>query len=399
MLANAVVTISKAAAVGAEATATVDPKTGGISAIAVTSPGSGYTTVPDVAITAAGVTPTPASATAVISPGVIKSIAVDEPGFGFTTPTVNIAGGNPTPGSEATAVASGGVDNITLSRRRHRLCDPADRRSSPCRTCRAARHPPATATMDANGVVTAIDVVSPGSGYTSAPTVTILDANQVNPTAATAVATIGISQIDLTSGGQGYDSAPSVTISDSAAPQDKGASATATVAVKGAVTDINVTVAGAGYLTAGLKKFVDTLPGLGPSAANDLGQYIPVAVPDTTTYPGTDYYEIAVVQYRMKFHRDLPATLLRGYVQLSTDVVPGNRVALSNAQSRSGRRRHPDRGLHGRRRPSLPRADNRRQQEQAGPDSLPQPAADGRGRRSVPAGRHFPDGLRHGSRT
>ena len=25
----------------------------------------------------------------------------------------------------------------------------------------------------------------------------------------------------------------------------------------------------------------------------------------------------------MKFHRDLPATLLRGYVQLSTSVVPG----------------------------------------------------------------------------
>ena len=114
-----------------------------------------------------------------------------------------------------------------------------------------------------------------------------------------------------------------MTISDTVGVADKGASATATVAVKGAVTDITVTAPGSGYLTPGLKKFVDTLPGLGPNAANDLGQYIPVAVPDTTTYPGTDYYEIAVVQYRMKFHRDLPATLLRGYVQLSTSVVPG----------------------------------------------------------------------------
>jgi len=33
----------------------------------------------------------------------------------------------------------------------------------------------------------------------------------------------------------------------------------------------------------------------------------------------------------MKFHSQLPATLLRGYVQLSTSVVPGNQVALSNA--------------------------------------------------------------------
>jgi FtsP/CotA-like multicopper oxidase with cupredoxin domain len=53
-------------------------------------------------------------------------------------------------------------------------------------------------------------------------------------------------------------------------------------------------------------------------------------VPDTTTYPGTDYYEIGVVQYTHQFHKDLPPTLLRGYVQLSTAVVPGKRVPLVN---------------------------------------------------------------------
>ena len=128
---------------------------------------------------------------------------------------------------------------------------------------------------------------------------TILDGNQPNrDRRPPSTATIGIGQIDITSGGQGYDSAPTVTITDTVGVVDKGASATATVAVKGAVTGITVTSPGAGYLTPGLKKFVDTLPGLGPTAANDLGQYIPVAVPDTTTYPGTDYYEIAVVQYR-----------------------------------------------------------------------------------------------------
>ena len=148
---------------------------------------------------------------------------------------------------------------------------------------------------------------------------------------AIAVATIGIGQIDVTNGGQGYDSAPVVTITDTGGV-DRGASATATVAVLGAVTAVNVTNPGAGYLTPGLKKFVRTrCAGLGPSAPNNLGEYIPVAVPDTTTYPGTDYYEIGVVQYRQKFSSQLPATLLRGYVQLSTSVVPGNHVALSNA--------------------------------------------------------------------
>jgi FtsP/CotA-like multicopper oxidase with cupredoxin domain/fibronectin type 3 domain-containing protein len=82
--------------------------------------------------------------------------------------------------------------------------------------------------------------------------------------------------------------------------------------------------------TGGIRKFVNTLPGLGAGTANDLGQYIPVAVPDTTTYPGSDYYEIALVQYREKMHTDLPPTLLRGYVQLSTAVVPGARVPLFN---------------------------------------------------------------------
>ena len=48
----------------------------------------------------------------------------------------------------------------------------------------------------------------------------------------------------------------------------------------------------------------------------NLGQYMPIAVPDTTTFPGTDYYVIALVQYREQLHSDLPETLLREYVQL-----------------------------------------------------------------------------------
>ena len=78
-----------------------------------------------------------------------------------------------------------------------------------------------------------------------------------------------------------------------------------------------------------LRKFVDSLPGVGAAAANDLGRFIPVAVPDTTTYPGADYYEIAVRQYSEKLHRDLPQTRLRGYVQLNqgTDANGQNTVA------------------------------------------------------------------------
>lgn len=99
---------------GAQATATVDPKTGGISAITVTSPGAGYVVPPTVSISSPGIIPTAlASASAVISTGVVTSIAVNETGFGFTTPSVSFTGGSPT--SAATAQASGGIDNLTLS--------------------------------------------------------------------------------------------------------------------------------------------------------------------------------------------------------------------------------------------------------------------------------------------
>lgn len=317
---------------GAEATASVDPKTGAISGVTVTSPGDGYAVPPTVEITTAGVTPTTvAKATAKIATGVLTGINVNETGYGFTAPAVTLTGGNPTAGSEAHALASGAVDNLKLTDGGTGYqTQPLVNFSKP--DLADGEQATGSATMDSKGVVTGVVIANAGSGYTSAPTVTLTDASKTLPTqAAKAEATIGVTRIDVTDGGAGYSSTPTVTIADTVGTADKGASATAKVAVKGSVTDIVVTSPGAGYLTPGIKKFVDTLPGQGEANANDLGQYIPVAVPDTTTYPGTDYYEIAVVQYRMKFHRDLPATLLRGYVQLSTSVVPGKKVVLGNA--------------------------------------------------------------------
>ncbi|HYN72032.1 MAG TPA: hypothetical protein VES60_05975, partial [Nakamurella sp.] len=338
VLSDAVVEISGGGGTGAEATATVAPKTGAITGITVTSAGSGYTSSPTVAITS-GVTPTAtAAATAVLAEGVIEGIAVDEPGFGFAAPAVTIAGGDPT--AAGTAQASGGVDNVTVDSggggvyevQPVVVFDKPDLPDGVQATGTATMTSLDPSATPPSFTITSVDVVEAGSGYTSAPGVTIFDGTLTHeaPTPAKVTATIGIGKVDVTAGGTGYSSTPSVTIND-AGGVDRGASATATVAVARAVSKINVTAPGAGYLTPGLKKFVDTLPGLGPDQKNNLGQYIPVAVPDTTSYPGSDYYEVAVVQYRMKFHSDLPATLLRGYVQLSTGKVPGNHVSLTNA--------------------------------------------------------------------
>ena len=56
------------------------------------------------------------------------------------------------------------------------------------------------------------------------------------------------------------------------------------------------------------------------------GQYIPVATKEPAgleSYPGSDYYEIGLVEYYHQFHSALPPTLERGYVQLATAKVPG----------------------------------------------------------------------------
>ena len=87
----------------------------------------------------------------------------------------------------------------------------------------------------------------------------------------------------------------------------------------GGIPDYFGTTPNWAYTPTSVRKFVDPLPrlyvsGVSPSPAPGT-QYIPVAVPDTTTYPGSDYYEIELGQYTEKMHSDLPATTLRGYRQ------------------------------------------------------------------------------------
>jgi FtsP/CotA-like multicopper oxidase with cupredoxin domain len=78
---------------------------------------------------------------------------------------------------------------------------------------------------------------------------------------------------------------------------------------------VDYTVANYAYSPTYIKKFVDSLPGI--DTANNLSQQIPRAIADTATFPGCDYYEIALVEYHEKMHSSLPAggTKLRGYVQ------------------------------------------------------------------------------------
>jgi FtsP/CotA-like multicopper oxidase with cupredoxin domain len=150
-----------------------------------------------------------------------------------------------------------------------------------------------------------------------------------------------ISGFTLINGGSGYAN-PVVVITD---PTGTGATATATFDSTGAITgitgngtnytmpmvsivDVGVggtlltpTCGGAGQpvcgsgamataiigppYSGGMQKFKDALPALVQ------------ATPDKTTFPGSDFYIIGLVQYTAQMHADLPPTTLRGYCQLS----------------------------------------------------------------------------------
>lgn len=150
------------------------------------------------------------------------------------------------------------------------------------------------------GPIGLVTVDEPGTGYT-APTVTILDvfATGSGATATATVASGKITGISVVTPGIDY-TAPIVVIDD---PTGSGAAATASLGTT---------------LTGGIRKFVDSLPGLTEAGINNLGQFIPLAIPDTTTYPGDDYYEIELGKYTEQLHSDLPPTTLYGYRQTNS---------------------------------------------------------------------------------
>lgn len=223
----------------------------------------------------------------------------------------------------ATATAYGGVDQVLLADGGSGYVMPIVDFDMPDTPDGVQAKAHAEYNLD-TGVITAIVVDQPGSGYMSAPMVVIRDGTPFDPINhnggyASASSTLALSQILVDDFGSGYTAAPAVSITDNGGAGN-GAAATAYTDV-GAISAISLDAAGQGYVTdGGIRKFVDQLPMLGVPGSNpvknDLGQYMPVGVPDTTTFPEADYYVIALMQYREQMHSDLPPTLLREYVQL-----------------------------------------------------------------------------------
>lgn len=215
--------------------------------------GTGYTSAPTVL--AFGGSGSGATFAATIANGSVADVKVTNPGSGWQKDeliTLVFSGGGSDTQARATATVtttSGGVAIVTVTNGGSGYASP-----QVAFTGGGGTGAIAFVSGAANGVVTDITIVNPGSGYTTSPTVAITDSGGGVGTGATAVCEIRrgqITAITVNAGGSGYVGVPDIVISP---PNDFGfpeipAQAIATVSA-GAVTAITLIAKGVGYKSA-----------------------------------------------------------------------------------------------------------------------------------------------------
>ena len=95
-------------------------------------------------------------------------------------------------------------------------------------------------------VVQSINLVNPGSGYTTGPDIQIFGGNGVGAAATANMANGTIGIVTITGGGSGYTTTPTITFTGLSTVS---AAATAIVSTAGTISAIHITNAGAGYTT------------------------------------------------------------------------------------------------------------------------------------------------------
>ena len=139
-------------------------------------------------------------------------------------------------------------------------------------------------------ILTKLNLLTPGSGYTSAPKVTITGGGGGAGAAGTATFTKIVKSIAVTNGGSGYTSAPIVTFSGGGA--GSGATATATInTTTNKVTAITVNYGGSGYTATPTV----VITGGGGTGAKATATLTGVVNSVTLTNPGSGYASLPLV--------------------------------------------------------------------------------------------------------
>lgn len=219
------------------ATATAIVENSGIESIEITDPGLGYTQAPKVVIESE--TGTGAAATAVLdSKGHVVAITMTSNGEGYVSGATTV--------SLEDNVADAIVDvNVTYEITEINVTSSGSGYASAPTVTIFGGEVNATATAIMSGYVSTITVSNHGSGYNAVPSVFITGGGGSGATASASLNGDGTIDINITNGGSGYTSAPTIVIV--AADGDTGVSAVATTSLAYFVDQIVVTSAGSGY--------------------------------------------------------------------------------------------------------------------------------------------------------
>lgn len=216
--------------------------TGGTSPIvSLLTGGSNYTSVPTV--TPFGGAGSGITATATISNGSVTGVNITSPGTGYSPSDIvqfQFSGGGSDTGAILTAVLAGNaVGSLIII-----AAGSGGTPGTYALTFTGAGGATGTYTVGAGGTVTAVNLTSGGAGYTANPTVGFGGGSGI--TGATVVATLvagGIASVTVTAGGTGFTTAPILTVSGGG-----GTGATLTASISGgAISSVTVTAAGTGY--------------------------------------------------------------------------------------------------------------------------------------------------------
>lgn len=223
---------------------------GGVAAIRLTTSGDSYSSTPSVTIQGGG--GTGAAAIAYMAGTRVSDVVVTNAGTGYTSdPTVTISGNAEAVAHAATAPLRTmkffrsrqgimlGVDGMGRGIR----WDGKAASAQPIGLMAPQYKPAVTTQANTSKYLAAIEVFDGGSGYTSAPTVSISGGSPSSPASARALVSNGrVVSIEVTDTGAGYQGAPSISLSGG-----NPSGATLSVAVAGKLSTIEVTNSGSGY--------------------------------------------------------------------------------------------------------------------------------------------------------
>ena len=210
----------------------------GVSSIAVTAGGSGYTSVPLVTFSGGG--GAGAAAVATLVGGIVTQVTVTNPGTGYTSaPTVGFSGGAGT-GAAATATVQNAIIiaiNITNGGSGYT--------SAPSINITGTGGSGATAQAILSGTnVASVTVTNAGSGFVYAPQLQFVGGNGTGAAGIAVLTGTSIARINITSTGANYSITPKLTISTDSG--GTGASATPVMS-GGRVVAVTLNSGGSGY--------------------------------------------------------------------------------------------------------------------------------------------------------